>query len=189
MGQEVLPTFERLVVKGKAFQDVKVVAVESSGIRFMHATGAGRAKFEELDSEVIAKLGVDQAKMRDLALDEARAAALRPTVIPAAPTADVALKDAKWEMKSIKVAEKIGDGYLCYPHTPGGVKGVVARQFDSVTDGGSNYVRSSTNYDRPLYVTGIKGVAIGDALTGLATKVGIKEIDGQPYEHWMSKPD
>jgi hypothetical protein len=59
VGQEALPSFERLVVKGKAFQDVKVVAVEPSGIRFMHATGAGRAKFEELEEEVRAKFKFD----------------------------------------------------------------------------------------------------------------------------------
>jgi hypothetical protein len=188
-----LPSFDRLVVGGKAFDEVKVVAIEATGIRFMHATGAGRATFEELDAKVIEQLGVDQAKMKELALQEARAAVFSPA--PVVETANAALlaptipKDAKWEQLSIKVAEKIGDGYLCYPHTPGGVKGSLARSFGSLTNSGdSNYVRPSTNYDRPLYVTGINGVAIGEALLGLATRVGIKEVNGQPYEHWVSKP-
>jgi hypothetical protein len=60
---------------------------------------------------------------------------------------------------------------------------------NTVTGGGSSYVRSSTNYDRPLYVTGMEAVTIGQAVAGSATRVGIKEIDGQPYEHWMIKPD
>ena len=51
-----------LNVGSKVYKTVKVTAIEPSGIRFSHADGAGRAKFEELDEATRKKFNYDPAK-------------------------------------------------------------------------------------------------------------------------------
>lgn len=50
-----LPKFEVLNVGPKAYKGVTVTAIEPSGIRFIHDSGTGKAKFEELDAATRAK--------------------------------------------------------------------------------------------------------------------------------------
>lgn len=74
VGAEELPKFDVLNVGTKTYRSVKVTAVEPSGIRFSHESGAALAKFEELEPDIRSKFTFDPAAAKKF---EAEQAALR----------------------------------------------------------------------------------------------------------------
>lgn len=187
-----LPKFDVLRAGTKLYRGVKVTAVEPSGIRFTHDAGAGRAKFDELEPEVKSKFTIDPAKAAEFEAEKDNQKILAAADAQMAKTAGAGTADPSklvWVHKSVIVDAAVAGGYLCYPHTPGGVKGSAALALNRITGSGSDYVRPSTSWSKPMFVTGIKGaVAVGQVLTGDAAMIGVKMVNGQPLEHWMSKP-
>lgn len=66
-----LPKFDVLNVGTKTYRGVKVTAIEPSGIRFTHESGAARAKFEELEPDVRSKFTFDPAAAKQFEADRA----------------------------------------------------------------------------------------------------------------------
>jgi hypothetical protein len=190
-----LPKFDVLRVGPKTFKGVKVTTQEPSGIRFTHEAGAGRAKWDELEPEVRAKFTFDPVaakkfeeekhieRMNQIAADmDAKKAASQ------GKAKSEALAKLEWRQMTIKISSAVPGGYLCYEHRRGGEMGSLAGAMARIT-GGPTFVKPRTNYSKVFFISGIKEtVAVDQILDGMAAKVGVKTIYGQPYEHWMSQP-
>lgn len=191
-----LPSFDVLRVGQKTFKGVKVTTQEPSGIRFTHSDGAGRAKWEELEPDVRAKFTFDPVaakkfeeekhieRINQIAADMDAKKAAKASVTKAADLAKL-----EWRQMTIKIVRAVPGGYLCYEHQRGGVPGAVSRSMDAVFGDRTRLVPSRTDYSKMFFVSGIKeAVAVDQILDGMAAKVGVKIIYGQPYEHWMGQP-
>jgi hypothetical protein len=190
-----LPKFDVLRVGQKTFKGVTVTTQEPSGIRFTHEAGAGRAKWDELEPDVRAKFTFDPVaakkfeeekhieRMNQIAADiDAKKAAKQ------GKAKSEALAKMEWRQMTIKISSAVPGGYLCYEHQRGGPVGSVARAMAEIT-GGPTYVNPRTNYSKIFFVSGIKGeVAVDQIVDCTAVKVGVKNVYGQPYEHWTSQP-
>jgi len=193
---EELPKFDVLNVGPKVYKTVKVTAIEPSGIRFSHADGAGRAKFEELDPAVRSqfKFDPDEAKKfeedRTMKLQAAaRATTAAKETQAKNSAAAAALKNLDWQMVTVKIWKAVPGGYLCHFHTRGGAPGAFARAGNLISGRATELVPAETHYEKVIFVSGIKeAVAIDQVLDGMAAKVGVQKVNGQPVEHWMSKP-
>lgn len=94
-----LPKFETLTVGTMTYRSVVVTAVEPSGIRFAHAAGAGRVKFEDLDAETRKLFPFDPVAAKAFEEERTRANNKAPGAAARKKAAAVALAKQQGEAK------------------------------------------------------------------------------------------
>lgn len=188
-GSAALPTLT--TTTGKVYRDVVIKDVDATGLKITHAEGIAKVTFDVLSEELRTKYGFDPAKAAEAQAaaeiaDAKRAAANEKKRANAAIEASHVARD--WQPISFKILSKMGNGYLCFRYTRGGPPGAAARAVAGLVGRRVENVLPETDYEHPLYVTGIKeAVAIGQVVSGLAARAGTEDVDGQPYEHWIKK--
>jgi hypothetical protein len=199
-----LPSWQALkLVDGTEYYDAKVTAVETGGIKIMHAAGVARVPEAQLPPNIrsLFRFDPEQAVIEEQerrAKDQA-ARELAAAVIKAQREreADLAAREAlKYGYRTYRIERGLEGGLLAHQHDIRGAVGEAGQTIRRLVEdpkrlrfpAQSMHVKGGTNYAAPFWLDERGAFAEGDLVGGFVAELGTVKIGDRVLRRIVLKP-